>query len=95
MTVVMLAFTLQYTIIDVINLNKEFTKNLLQNPVSEEEEEEENINSEIDHLKFFNLSPVFNFSSCEILNSKISHINCRYYSSNIITAPNQPPEFKL
>lgn len=41
MTFVMLLFTFQFSIIQIIDLNETLTKSMLQSPISEEEEEEE------------------------------------------------------
>ncbi len=92
-TFVMLAFAFQYTIIDLINLDDTLTQNILQNPISEEEEEEK-----VDDAKdcqFYQVPYQLNlFVGNEKANSYFKS-NSFCYKNSFIKTLNQPPEHNL
>ena len=93
-TFVMLAFTFQYTIINLINLNDTLTQNLMQNPISEEEEEEEKVN-ESKAFHFFQTKDQLSLFICnEKANSYFKSI-CVCYENSFIKTLKQPPERTL
>jgi hypothetical protein len=93
-TFVMMAFSLQYTIIDLIKLNDTLTQNFLQNPVSEEEEEEEKGNETKD-IQFFQMHDHVNLFVCNEKSNSYFKLVGFCYDNNFIKTLNQPPEFNL
>ncbi len=90
-TFVMLAFTFQYTIINLINLNDTLTQNFMQNPISEEEEEEEKVNESKDFHFFQTQFQLSLFVCNEKVNSYFKSI-CVLYENGFIKTLKQPPE---
>ena len=92
MTLVMVAFSMQFTIIDAIKLNDAISKNILQNPISEEEEEE-SANADADHYIY--VQDLFAVVGVE---QRIHHnINksCINYRFDVFKTLNDPPERQL
>lgn len=81
---------MQYTIIDLIKLNDTLTKNLLQNPISEEEEEEHLDERPSDQM----LEDLMSFNI--IIFKKLSQFpfneDCLNYRFSVINSLNEPPE---
>lgn len=90
-TFVMLAFTFQYTIINLINLNDTLTQNFMQNPISEEEEEEEKVNESKDFHLFQSQVQLSLLVINEKVNSYFKSI-CVFYENGFIKTLKQPPE---
>ena len=89
-TLIVLSFSLKYAVIDLVNLNDTITKSLLQNPNSDEEEEEQPDNSTSDLFLQIN-----NDFSLLVFNLKFKREwdkNCFKYNFNLIDLLNLPPE---
>ena len=91
MTFVMLLFTFQLSIIQVIDLNETLTQSILQSPISEEEEEEDGMHHG-KHIKYIH-SPNHLYVSIATKTSKV------YFITNSSKCPdlffksiNEPPE---
>jgi hypothetical protein len=93
-TFVILAFSMQYTIVNLIIGDDTIAQNLLQNPFSEEEEEEEKANESKDFQLFQTHDQLFLLSSNEKANLYFTTINI-CYENNYIKTLNQPPECNL
>ncbi len=92
-TLIVLSFSLKYAIIDLVNLNDTIIKSLLQNPNSDEEEEEQLDNSTSDlFLQLHNDFSLF------VFNNKLKYLfskNCINYTFNLIDLLKLPPESNL
>lgn len=92
MTLVMVAFSMQFTIIDVIKLNETISKNILQNPISEEEEEE-SADTNADHYIYVqNQFDVVGFE--QGIHHCINN-SCSNYRIDVFKTLNDPPESQL
>jgi hypothetical protein len=89
----MLAFTMQLTIIKLINLSDTLTSNVLQNPVAEEEEEEHG--SENASFEFINVQYSYHFTVFEKIIDRIRNNDFIEYRFNLINTFNPPPEYSI
>ena len=93
-TLIVLSFSLKYAVVDLINLNNAIIKSLLQNPISEEEEDEEQVDSNTADL-FLQLHNDF---SLFVFSNKLKYLfskNCINYTFNLIDLLKLPPESNL
>jgi len=89
-TLIVLSFSLKYAVIDLVNLNDTITKSLLQNPNSDEEEEEQPDNSTSD--LFLQINNDFSLLVFNLKFKREWNKNCFKYNFNLIDLLNLPPE---
>lgn len=97
-TIVMLVFTMQLSIIHVIKINETLIKSLIQNPITEEEEEEERVGTETN--KFWN-NILYSIIQIDYLNFFAVNIRLFYFKNSSIPyysylkQISEPPESNL
>ncbi|HRG59332.1 MAG TPA: hypothetical protein PK323_10275 [Bacteroidia bacterium] len=92
-TLVMLQFTLQCSVISILKLNDSLTKNLLQNPISEEEEEEEEEgNNHSKHIQFIHSENLLVFHFAIQIETFFDVLMDASYLISFCKSLNEPPE---
>lgn len=90
-TLVMLQFTLQCSVISILKLNDSLTKNFLQNPISEEEEEDE-IDNHSTNIPLIHCENLLVFHFAIQIETFYDALMDASYLSSFCKSLNEPPE---
>lgn len=91
-TTVMMAFSMQFSLIELINLDEHITQNILQNPISEEEEEHLNEVKDAYYVQSIHQLTCADGNEIARIYFRTNH---SHYTNTFIKTPNQPPEHNL